>query len=650
MRLLLPLLLAAAFSTTVHSQVRLPKLISDSMVLQRDVPLRIWGWAEKGEKVTVSFNNKKNTVTTGADGKWLMTLASMPAGGPYTMMVSGSNQIVLRDILIGDVWLCSGQSNMVLTMERVKEKYPEEITGATNSEIRNFFIPTVSDATKLHDDIPQGKWKGASPRNVLDIGAAAYFFAKKIYAAHHVPIGLINSSVGGTPIEAWISEEGFKDFAKETETIGKLKDTAYVNGIARAVTAARLNAPPPAKQQPDRGTSGPLPWYSASYVPEGWRTMFLPGYWADQGIRGLNGVVWFRKEIEVSEEMAKGAAKLFLGRIIDADQAYVNGVPVGNITYQYPPRRYEVPQGVLKAGKNIIVVRVTNTAGKGGFVPDKNYSLTAGSQRIDLRGEWQYKVGQVFAPIRFGAGPSVQPINMQNQPTGLYNPMIAPLVNYPLKGMLWYQGEANSGKAGEYQYLLPALIKDWRAKWQQGDLPFLFVQLPNFMETQYLPSESDWAVLRAGQLKSLSVPNTAMAVAIDLGEWNDIHPLNKKDVGERLAVAAEKLAYGNDRIVYSGPVSERAERKGSRIVITFIHTGSGMIAKGDHQLNQFAIAGKDKKYVWANATIEGDKIIVWSDDVNEPVSVRYAWADNPEGANLYNMEGLPASPFEISVP
>jgi sialate O-acetylesterase len=647
MKLLLPLLFITAFSFTVGAQVRLPKLISDSMVLQRDVPLHIWGWAGAGEKVTVSFNNKKNTATASPDGKWFMTLASMPAGGPYTMTVSGSNEIVLKDILVGDVWLCSGQSNMVLTMERVKEKYPEEITGATNNNIRNFFIPTVSDATKIYDDIPQGKWKGASPRNVLDIGAAAYFFAKKIYAAHHIPIGLINSSVGGTPIEAWISEDGFKNFPQEMQSIAKLKDTAYVNGNARAVAEARRNAPTPARQQPDKGTSGPLPWYAASYVPEGWHTMFLPGYWADQGVKGLNGVVWFRKEIEISEEMAKGPAKLFLGRIIDADQAYVNGVAVGNITYQYPPRRYNIPDGVLKAGKNIIVVRVTNTAGKGGFVPDKNYSLTAGDKRIDLRGEWQYKVGQVFAAVNFGQGGGVAPINMQNQPTGLYNPMIAPLINYPLKGMMWYQGEANTNKANQYQYLLPALIKDWRAKWQQGDLPFLFVQLPNFMEVQYSPSESEWAVLRDGQLKSLAVSNTAMAVAIDLGEWNDIHPLNKKDVGERLALAAEKLAYGNEKIVYSGPLYKSAERKGNRITISFQHIGSGLTAKGDQQLNYFAVAGKDKKYHWANATIEGDKIIVWSDEVSEPLSVRYAWADNPEGANLYNKEGLPASPFEV---
>lgn len=633
------------FSVSVNADVRLPRLISDSMVLQRDQPLRLWGWADPGEKVSVAFNAKKNATTTGSDGKWQLTLPAMPAGGPYTMTLTGNNEIVLKDVLIGDVWLCAGQSNMVLPMERVKEKYPEEIATATNSAIRNFFVPTVSDATRLHDDIPQGRWAPASPRNVLAFGATAYFFAKKIYAAHHVPIGIINSSVGGTPIEAWISEEGFAGFSAEQQTIARLKDTAYVNGVARAVAEARRTAVAP-KQEPDAGTSGPVPWYAASFVPEHWKTMFLPGYWADQGIRNLNGVVWFRKEIDVPASMAGQAAKLFLGRIVDADQAYVNGTLVGNITYQYPPRRYEVPAGLLKAGKNTIVVRVTNTAGKGGFVPDKNYSLNVGLQRIDLRGDWQYKVGQVFAPPR-NTTQTPAPIVMQNQPTGLYNPMIAPIVPYRVKGFVWYQGEANTNRANQYQYLLPALIKDWRNKWGGEEFPFLFVQLPNFMEEQYSPSESDWAVLRDGQRKSLRVPNTAMAVAIELGEWNDIHPLNKKDVGERLALAAEKLAYGNNNIVYSGPLFETAVRNGNRFVLSFSHVGSGLVSKGDTTLRYFTIAGEDKNFVWARAKIEGDKVIVWSDEVVNPVAVRYAWADNPDGANLYNKEGLPASPFEV---
>jgi sialate O-acetylesterase len=298
----------------------------------------------------------------------------------------------------------------------------------------------------------------------------------------------------------------------------------------------------------------------------------------------------------------------------------------------------------LKHGENIIVVRVTNYSGKGGFVPDKPYYLVAGGDSIDLRGDWIYKVGKVFRPVTPGSGSPA--ISMQNEPTGLYNTMVAPLINYRIKGILWYQGEANTSKPEEYQQLLPALINDWRNKWQQGHLPFIFVQLPNFMEVQYLPSESKWAELRYGQLKSLAVANTAMAVTIDVGEWNDIHPLEKKVVGERLALAARKLAYGNEKIEYSGPVYKLSVKDADSIKIEFDHVGSGLKIKGGGELNHFAIAGTDRKFVWAEAKIYNNHVIVWSNEIKDPECVRYAWSDNPAGANLYNIEGLPASPFE----
>jgi sialate O-acetylesterase len=314
---------------------------------------------------------------------------------------------------------------------------------------------------------------------------------------------------------------------------------------------------------------------------------------------------------------------------------------VGNTSYQYPQRRYQIPAGILKPGKNVFVVRVINNSGKGGFVPDKPYCLIAGNDTIDLKGYWQYKVGEVFLPGR-GSGNS---FSFQNQPTALYNAMVAPVTNYTIKGFLWYQGEANSSRAKEYTELQPAMIADWRNKWKEGDIPFLYVQLPNFMDVNYLPSESQWAELREAQLRSLSVPNTGMAVAIDLGEWNDIHPDRKKEVGERLALAAEKIAYGEKGIVYSGPVYQSSTINGDKIIISFTNTGSGLITNDGKELLQFAIAGVDKKFVWAKAKIEGDKVIVWNDDVSNPMYVRYAWADNPDNPNLYNKEGLPASPF-----
>jgi sialate O-acetylesterase len=630
----------------LQANVSLPVLLSDGMILQRDTRTVIWGWASPGEKVQIKFNKKTASTITDSEGNWKITMPPMKAGGPYTMEVKGNNTVTINDILIGDVWFCSGQSNMVLNMERVKEKYPDDIATADFPEIRNFFIPTASDITSVHKDLPPGKWMPATPENVLGFGAATFFFARSIYQEYKVPIGIINSSVGGTPIEAWISEEGLKEFSNLIQRIDQLKDTSYLNPILRA--SRRRSGPVKPIRDGDKGMSGPKPWYDPEFIPEGWHKFWLPGYWEDQGVADLNGIVWFRKEINVPASMTGKPAKLFMGRIVDADNVYVNGVFSGNITYQYPPRRYNLPADLLKPGRNIIVVRVTNNAGKGGFVPDKPYYLVVGNDSIDLRGEWLYKVGQVFRPVVFNPD-AVRAISMQNEPTGLYNTMVAPLIDYRIKGILWYQGETNTGRPKEYAELLPALINDWRNKFQEGLLPFLYVQLPNFMEVRYLPSESQWAELRFSQLKSLSVPNTAMAVTIDVGEWNDIHPLEKKVVGERLALAARKLAYGNDKIVYSGPIFKSATREGNRIILEFDHTGCGLIAKGGGDLNYFAVAGSDRKFVWVKAIIENNQVIITSDEIPDPVYVRYAWADNPEGANLYNAEDLPASPFEAHI-
>jgi sialate O-acetylesterase len=641
------LLFSCLWFRSSSAQVRLPQLIGDGMVLQRDIRLKIWGWASPGEKVRVKFDRKTYRSVATADGKWMVVMKPMKAGGPYTMGVIASNQLTLRDIWIGDVWFCSGQSNMVLNMERVKEKYPEDIAAANFPQIRNFFVPTVSDVGKLHDDLPGSSWMAADPRHVLNFGAASYFFARTLYNKYHIPIGIINSSVGGTPVQAWVSEEGLKEVPQYFSRVQQLKDTAYLNRITRRPVAQNSTAGASSKEtgsktESDKGQTGPKTWYDDSYVPVGWHAYWLPGYWADQGIRGLNGVVWFRKEIEVPTSMVGKPVKLFMGRIVDADIVYVNGVQSGATTYQYPPRRYELSANLLRQGKNIIVVRVVNTFGKGGFVPGKPYFLEAGGERIDLRGDWHYKVGQVFDPSQRSGGVG---FSAQNEPTGLYNSMVAPAIDYAIKGFVWYQGEANAGKPGEYGQLLSALIIDWRKKWGEGELPFFYVQLPNFMETQYSPSESQWAELRERQLETLAIPRTGMAVTIDAGEWNDIHPLDKKDVGERLALSAEKLAYGDSALVSSGPIYQSAKVEDNKIRISFHAVGSGLMIKGEGELSQFAIADADRKYVWANAVIEGGQVLVWSDEVPRPLYVRYAWADNPEGANLYNKEGLPASPF-----
>lgn len=628
--------LLSCFCLQVFSQVRLPQLVRDGMVLQRDTKIKIWGWAATGEKITIKFNGKVYDTKADTAGTWFVWLPPTAAGGPYTMEFAARNKIVLKDILVGDVWVCAGQSNMVHQLELHDVRYAEDIAAARYPEIRHFVIPTSTGLEGRQSDLPGGHWQEATPDHVRRFSAVAYFFAKKIYERNRVPIGLINASVGGTPIEAWMSEEGLKEFPDLLAVLQKNKDTAYVNAVSRVANATGNN-----RQQHDLGLAGEKTWYDAAYEPKGWRTINIPGYWEDQGIKDLDGVVWYRREIEVPASMAGVPAKVFLGRIVDADILYINGREVGNTAYQYPQRRYDVPIGVLKPGKNIFVIRVTNTAGKGGFVPDKPYCLFAGNDTIDLKGYWQYKVGEVYRPLSDGGIPGFP---LQQQPSALFNAMVAPLVNHAVKGILWYQGESNADRPEEYADLLPALIADWRGKWQQGDVPFLFVQLPNFMETNYLPSESNWALLREAQLKSLSVPNTAMAVTIDLGEWNDIHPGNKKDVGERLALAALKIAYGDD-IVHSGPIFHSAKTEGRKIVLSFTNTGSGLITIDGGEPGEFAIAGADKKFVWAKAKIEGDQVVVWNDDIPSPLYVRYAWADNPVNPNLYNKEGLPASPF-----
>lgn len=623
----------------IFGQVRLPQIVRDSMVLQRDTKINVWGWASRGEKVSVLFNKKKYSTKTNADGKWTIVLPPTKAGGPYSMVITGMNKITLNNILIGDVWFCSGQSNMVHQMNIHDVTYANDIATANFPEIRQFWVPTITSMEGPNDDLPSGFWKAAVGDEVRPFSAVAFFFARKIYEEYHIPIGIINASVGGTPIEAWTSEEGLKDFPALISTIQKNKDTAYINGFARRAMAANANRP---RMQPqDKGLTGSKTWYDVTYAPKEWKNIAVPGYWEDQGIKDLNGVVWYRKEIDVPATMVGKPGRIFLGRIVDADVLYINGKQVGTTGYMYPQRRYPIPADILKAGKNIIVVRVTNNFGKGGFVPDKPYCLFAGSDTIDLKGYWQYKVGEVFLPAAGGFGGGG--IAAQNQPAALYNAMVAPEINYTIKGFVWYQGEANSGRGAEYAKLQPAQIADWRNKWRQGDIPFLYVQLPNFMDANYIPAESQWAELREAQLKSLSVPNTGMAVAIDLGEWNDIHPDKKKPVGDRLALIADKIVYGKD-VVYSGPIFKSATIDGDKIVITFTNTGSGLIANDGEELREFAIAGADKKFVWAKAKIEGDKIIVTSDAVAHPMYVRYAWADNPD-VNLYNKEGLPASPF-----
>ncbi len=621
-----------------QAQVRLPRIIRDSMIIQRNKPVHFWGWASKGETVFVTINKKTAKTTTGNDGKWKVQLPSMQAGGPYTIQVKGKNAITLKDVLVGDVWFCAGQSNMVHQMALHSIRYADEIATANDTDIRQFWVPNTTNLQTPQEDLPNGSWKWANPTDVKDFSAVAYFFAKQLHDKYHVPIGIINASWGGIPIEAMMSEESLKAFPVILSMVEKNKDTAYVNSTNRKAFADMQAIP----VQEDKGTTEK--WFDPSYQPIEWHRIAVPGYWEDQGVHDLNGVVWYRKEVDVPARMTQVPAKVFLGRIVDADVLYINGKQVGSTTYLYPQRRYSIPDGVLKSGKNLFVVRITNNAGKGGFVPDKPYQLIAGNDTIGLTGYWDYKVGLVNKSNQ-NASTSIA---LQNQPTALYNAMVTPEVDYSIKGFVWYQGESNAGKPDEYAKLQPAMITDWRKQWKESNLPFLFVQLPGFGDYNYLPSESGWAAFREAQARSLSLPNTAMAVAIDVGEWNDIHPDRKKEVGDRLALAAEKIAYG-DSVVYSGPVYQSSSVDDNQIRISFTNTGSGLATSDNEAPAEFAIAGEDKQFVWANAKIEGDKVVLWNDNIKAPKHVRYAWADTPVNPNLINKEGLPAAPFEAII-
>lgn len=621
-----------------YAQIRLPHLLCDSMVLQREAELKIWGWASPGEKVNVSFNGKNTKTIATSDGRWLAKLPAMKAGGPYKMELKGKNTIVLKDILVGDVWLCAGQSNMVHQMRLHNITYADDIANANYPEIRQYWISPATKFTGPSEDLPRSYWKSANPTDVNDFSVVAFFFAKQIFMKYGIPIGIINSSVGGTSIESWISEDGLRDFDGLSEIILRNKDTSYVKGINRMASSS------PVKKMisADKGLNESVKWYEPDYVPKGWRNINIPGYWEDQGIRDLDGVVWYRREFDVPPAMAGIPARIHMGRIVDADRYYVNGQQVGSTGYQYPQRRYHLNPGVLKPGKNIFVIRVENSAGKGGFVPDKPYYIEAGSHSIDLKGGWHYKVGEAYIPAdktRFAGALQQAP------PAARYNAMIAPLTNCNLKGVLWYQGESNVGNAGIYKKLLPSMIGDWRKNFDRPDLPFFYVQLPNYGDMCYQPAESEFALIREAALQTLKVPFTGMAVTIDLGEWNDIHPDNKKDVGERLALIARHATYKEKNLVYSGPVYQSSEIKGDKIVVSFNQVGSGLITIDGEPLSQFEIAAEDKKFVWASAKIENDVVVVWSAEIKRPRFIRYAWSDNPVNPNLYNAEKLPASPF-----
>jgi len=631
------LILFIFLSIQAKANVILPRFISNGMVLQRNISIPIWGWAEAGEKIEVTFKGKAYTTITGSDNKWNIHLAKSKEGGPYELVIKGNNLIKVEDILVGDVWFCSGQSNMEYELYKAAEKYTNEIANSENDQIRHFQVKRNSSFTLL-DNVESIKgWEKAGPKTVPNFSAIAYFYALKLYSKYKVPIGLINASYGGTPAEAWMSEAALVNYPKYYNRTIFYKIESSVDSVTKAdkLYTDQWNKKVATLDEGDKAH-----WESKTFDASSWPSINMPSFWQEQLPEVKAGSVWYKREILLPKKFQGQTAKLRLGNIIMKDITFVNGTKVGTTYNKHAPRYYSINKKILQEGINTITVKVTNEMGDAGFIKGKKYQLEIGDTVIDLAGDWKYKLGVAVEPFKRD---SLTKLFCEG--AALYNAMIHPLVGYGIKGVIWYQGEANQSKAKEYRTLFPDLITSWRSAWGQGNFPFLWVQLANINKPKQQPSESKLAELQDAQSNTLSLPNTGMAVINDIGEWNDVHPMNKLEAANRLYLASLKVAYKENKIVYSGPTLAKTEIKENSIVLYFNNIGSGLIAKETGKLFHFAIAAENKKYVWADAYIQDNKVIVSSTMIDHPMYVKYAWADNPVGANLYNMEGLPASCF-----
>jgi len=582
------------------TDVEVFNIYGNHMVLQRNKEIVIAGKANPNGMVTAEINGITSSAVADIDSLWEVRLPPMSAGGPYELYVSGKDTLVFTNIMLGDVYMASGQSNMVFKMEWINEK--EEMANADFPGIR---MITVGDDyyDKGRSNVKKGEWKVCTPENVGDFSAVAYFFAKMINFDENIPVGIITSAIGGTTIKGWIGPD--EKLVDESEKPGFM-DTSMI--------------------------------YS-DYDDSDWFEMEVPGFIENQGFSDYEGYFYFRKSITIPEKFANQPLLLHLGKIDDKDVTWLNGQRIGETNVYNEPRIYEIPADLVKAGENIIVVRVLDGSGKGGFWSDKEdvYISDMSVNSIQaLSGKW--KANNTIPP-QFPLDTFVP-----GQRAVMFNAMVKPFTRFPVTGILWYQGEADVSIADIYDDKLTELVKTWRNEWDDDALPFLFVQLPNFMERtdSAVQKSSDWARQREAQAKILDLDNTGMAVTIDIGEAGDVHPKNKRDVGKRLALIAEHMIYGKE-LVYSGPVYKDFQISNDTVKVSFELFGSKLKIKGD-QLKGFAIAGEDNQFVKPLARIKNDMVYLSSDKVNNPVAVRYNWADNPEG-NLYNEEGLPAAPF-----
>lgn len=628
--------LILAIHVTSFADVKLSNIFSDNMVLQRHSNVKIFGTADKGEKITVHFNGQKISVTADENGNWKATLQPMKAGGPFQMTVKGKNEIVLQNVLIGEVWIASGQSNMDYDLRGIEEF--ETIEKANNPNIRQIFIPRVT-SFKPNQDIDQTEWVTFNPKTAGNFSAVGYYFAKKLYEKLNVPVGIIKTAWGGTNIETWMSYDGIQ----ENPYFAQMMDnTAH---SVRAIVQRQIDAKLDKVRKFQNGNidaSDAKNWKEENYDDSLWQKIYAPMFWEEQGLADFDGIGWYRKEFYLTKEQAENAVKVHLAKIDDFDETYLNGTLLGRVWDYRLPREYNIPANLMKEGRNQLAVRDEDTGGGGGiygekdemFIEFKNYLPS-----FPLSGEWKLRIDT--------NGISKAIYHPNSYPSLLYNAMINPLLDYSFQGFIWYQGEANAWRAKQYGSLFPLFIKDLRQKFNKPEMPFYYVQLASYnANDSNSVNGSAWAELRNVQRETLSIPFTGMAVTSDIGDAKDIHPRNKKDVGNRLAFWALNKTYKKSNLP-SGPLYRTVEFKNGKAYVGFNYIGSGLkIRKGEENLSGFIIAGFDKKFYLADAKIIGNQVVVSSKHVKDPAAVRYAWTDVIDDANLYNKEGLPASPFK----
>jgi sialate O-acetylesterase len=644
-------------TATADADVRLPALLRDGMVLQRDAKIDLWGWAAPAEKVRIDFQGNKVETRADGRGRWSVSIGPHAAGGPHELTVTGKNVVVLRDVLIGDVWLASGQSNMEWPL-RAPAGYSvnnaqQEIAGAQFPQVRFFNVDNEAAPQPKDDVISTQGWRASTPATVVDFSAVAYLFARELHQRYGVPIGVIQSDWGGTVAESWMSAtalRNFPEFHQAMRTLPRVSPRARAAYERFKRDRAEWYA---AHADEDRGRAT---WSDPGFDDDHWPEVSVPSPASACGsdLNGFGGVLWFRRSITVSPEQAGADAMLHLGRPIQDDTTYFNGEKIGEMQGSAQPRHYRVPGKYVRAGKNVIAMRVvgfvTPDVGCSGLYIADEMSFESGTTSQSLAGPWRRMPGPDLSdfPVASAAALAARPVS--NLPTVLFNAMISPLRPYRIKGVIWYQGESNAidKRSAQYRTLFPALIQDWRRHWGYP-LPFLFVQLAGFGRDGAQPAESEWAELREAQSMALSLPGTGMATAIDIGDENDVHPGNKQDVAHRLVRAAAHVAYGED-IVHCGPTYRSMQVEGRRIRIKYSCLGSGLLVKDKYGYARgFQIAGADGIFHWAQAYRDGDDLLISGDSVERPVAVRYAWGNTPE-VNVFNKEGLPAVPFRTDAP